>query len=170
MSDENLVRQADLTLAADAPVQQVRGEVMSNNTGEEMLRYLQYGFASAPAAGQGLILEAGGLAVVLAFDQLADRPGLALNEVMIWHKDGHFIKLNNQGEAEIKALKLKVDAPETEYSGNVLIKGGLGVEKTAHCAGAISSDADVTAGSVSLQDHSHTLVQPGPGNSGPPKK
>jgi phage baseplate assembly protein V len=60
------------------------------------------------------------------------------------------------------------------FTGHVAIDGELSVshaatfQQTVHANQAITSDADVKAGDISLQNHPHDKVQPGSGISGKP--
>jgi phage baseplate assembly protein V len=82
------------------------------------------------------------------------------------------------GSVMVKAPSVTVDALETTFTGNVLvkgalsylggmsgaggsggasakIKGGVEVEGPVHASGDITSDADVRAGDISVQHHRH---------------
>lgn len=82
------------------------------------------------------------------------------------------------GPVTVKAPSVTVDAPDTTFTGNVLvkgklsylggmsgsggsdgaaarIKGGVEVEGPVHATGEISSDADVMAGGIGLTTHHH---------------
>lgn len=83
------------------------------------------------------------------------------------------------GNATLKAASVTIDAPQTTITGNVRIAGTLsqgeggggnatfGGSVTAR--GSIHSDADVTAGGISLNSHTHSGVEPGGGNTGAPQ-
>lgn len=47
--------------------------------------------------------------------------------------------------------------------------GGLSIEGNISQDGSITSSGDHVAGSISLQNHTHSGVDPGPGSSGPPQ-
>ena len=56
------------------------------------------------------------------------------------------------GSATLKAASVTIDTPTAHFTGNVNV------------------DGDVTAGSVSLKNHTHNGVDPGSGNSGTPNQ
>ena len=65
----------------------------------------------------------------------------------------------------VKSASVTIDAPETTITGNVTIGGALSQGSEgggdASFGGSVSARGDVTAGSISLQGHTHT--EPGDG-------
>jgi len=53
-------------------------------------------------------------------------------------------------------------------NADVQVNGTLTVEGDANVSGTASAQQDVVGGGVSLKSHTHGLVQPGSGKSGPP--
>lgn len=80
------------------------------------------------------------------------------------------------GEVEMKAPKVKIDAPDTQIVGNVAITGNLGVsgESTSQGSLIINGNLDVNGGALRHQSknvgrtHRHSGVQTGGGNTGEP--
>ncbi|MDR1463633.1 MAG: phage baseplate assembly protein V [Azoarcus sp.] len=76
--------------------------------------------------------------------------------------------------ARLDTPALTVNAPASVFNGNVAINGGLTVNGgasgpgNATFNGYIHTTLDVVAGTVSLQNHVHTGVQPGNGQTGAP--
>lgn len=81
-------------------------------------------------------------------------------------KNAETIDVESGGPVTVKAPSVKLDTPEAEITGNLKIGGALSQgagggggkatfagEVEAH--GNIHSDADVTAGAISLQGHTH---------------
>ena len=60
----------------------------------------------------------------------------------------------------VKSASVTIDAPETTITGNVTISGALSQGSEgggdASFGGSVSARGDVTAGSISLQGHTHT--------------
>lgn len=81
------------------------------------------------------------------------------------------------GNVVIKAASVTIDSPSTHITGKLQVDqlvtaqqgitstGGSGVQVT----GPITASGDITAGSISLQQHTHNGVQPGDGNTGQPQ-
>ena len=81
------------------------------------------------------------------------------------------------GNVTIKAASVTIDSPSTHITGTLKVDqlvtaqqgvtstGGSGVQVT----GPITASGDITAGSISLQQHTHNGVQPGNGNTGQPQ-
>ncbi|HIU85207.1 MAG TPA: hypothetical protein IAC66_07580 [Candidatus Aphodousia gallistercoris] len=81
------------------------------------------------------------------------------------------------GNVTIKAASVTIDSPNTHITGTLQVDklitaqqgvtstGGSGVQVT----GPITSTGDIKAGSISLQQHTHSGVQPGGGDTGQPK-
>lgn len=66
------------------------------------------------------------------------------------------------GNTTLTTPKLTVDAPESEFTGHVLVKNGLNVTGNATITGG-----DVKADAISLKAHKHTGVSAGSATSGP---
>ena len=131
----------------------------------------QYGVTShAPAGGLVVLLALGGdegdqVALPVACPS-ARMGGLAPGEVALHDRAGNRVHIRAGGIVEIRgATSVLVVVGGTEWEvtpGGVRIKGDLQVE------GSITTTGDVTAGTISLQNHRHNGVQPGGGQTGTP--
>lgn len=83
----------------------------------------------------------------------------------------------NSETVQIKASSLtKLDTPETTVTGHMTVQGGITVSGGGGSTmtgdftlnGYMTATEDITAGTVSLQHHTHNRVQPGSGNTGEP--
>jgi len=90
--------------------------------------------------------------------------------VVLYDQAAHLLKATLPAEGRVS-----VTAPGGfTLTGDVDIDGQLSVshaatfEQTVHAIQAITSDADVKAGTISLTNHPHDKVQPGSGISGKP--
>jgi len=72
------------------------------------------------------------------------------------------------GGAELKAPDLLVDVPDSRFTGNVGIDGGLTVGQGVDVGDGVHAGGDVVGSGVSLSGHKHTLVKSGTDKSGPP--
>lgn len=81
------------------------------------------------------------------------------------------------GTSKIKTQALTIDSPDTTVTGNLTVQklitgtGGMTISggDGASVDGSLTTTGDVTAGNISLQNHTHTGVQPGSGNTGQPQ-
>lgn len=81
------------------------------------------------------------------------------------------------GTSKIKTQSLTIDSPDTTCTGNLtvqkLITGTGGMEISggdgASVDGSLTTTGDVKAGTISLQNHTHTGVEPGSGSTGKPQ-
>lgn len=81
------------------------------------------------------------------------------------------------GTSKIKTQALTIDSPDTTVTGNLTVQklitgtGGMTISggDGATVDGSLTTTGDVTAGSISLQNHTHVDVQPGSGSSGKPQ-
>lgn len=81
------------------------------------------------------------------------------------------------GTSKIKTQSLTIDSPDTTVTGNLTVQklitgtGGMTISGGDGAAvdGSLTTTGDVTAGNISLQNHTHTGVQPGSGNTGQPQ-
>lgn len=154
----NLLRRARLRSGREAAgkVQTFRAESLDNDAKDQAERWQDYGFAAQPVDGQGLVIHAGGHTIVLRMDRLAERPELAVHEVAVWHKEGHMIKLKNDGLIEMTGTTL-----------NVVMASAVNI--TAQAINLTSApDAHKHNGINIGQTHVHTEVQRGSANTGVP--
>lgn len=163
---------------ADA-MREAQVQLAGNETRDHLEHFEPYGFSSEPIA------DGGTDAAVVFFDDsrahgavlcIADRryriTSMKSGEVAIFDdKQRHVylkrdgieidgvsdpITIKTSGEVTIKAAKITLDAPVVETTGNLNV------------AGATSGGGDVTAGSISLQGHTHGGVETGGSNTSTP--
>lgn len=144
MAFENLVRRARMSLQAMGLVHKYKINIYEGNAPDNVERHQNYGTASAPAQGEGLVIDIGGTVFVLAVDSIKDRPKLANWDVALWHKDGHSVHLKagkvvdvNCTTFNLKAKTVNFDAPTINTTGRIVAAG------------------DVTGAGVSLGGHTH---------------
>lgn len=97
------------------------------------------------------------------------RPAPECGEVFIIHKSGTFLKLKDNGDIEVHAEgKIISDATLWEHTGDVEIDGKLDVTGNIHSDATVDGDSDVKTGLISLKSHTHSGVESGGSNTGPP--
>jgi phage gp45-like len=106
-----------------------------------------YGFASNPSEANAVALTVGGITVLIGLQRSEGRPALAADEVAVWHKSGHLIKLF---ESHILIKHKAGHSLSLLPSGKVRIHGA-----DLHVTGNITSDQDVVASGISLINHTH---------------
>ena len=81
------------------------------------------------------------------------------------------VNINASASVNVTTSNVSITSPETTISGHVTIKGGLNVSGGSGAAveGSLTTTGDVVANSISLDNHVHTGVQPGGGNTGGPQ-
>lgn len=92
--------------------------LLAGNVADDVEHFQHYGFTSVPEDGaEAIVLNINGHLVVIATgDRRHRKKGMALGEVAIYHKDGSYLWLKNNGD---------IDALAT---GKVKLKGTTGVE------------------------------------------
>lgn len=105
--------------------------------------------------------EANGNTIVVAFGDGA---------VLLYDQAAHLLKgtLPATGRVEITAPGGFTFTGDVDINGRLSVSHAATFEQTLHTSQAISSDADVKAGDISLKNHPHDKVQPGSGISGKP--
>lgn len=149
---------ARITATEDGgPTQVCQVDFGAGEVHDRRYRLAEYGFASRPKAGADavVVFPAGdrSAGVVIATGDRRFRLHLEEGEVALHDDLGHVIKLARDG--------IKIDG-----GGHNLAIVNVPVLTTA---GSIEAAGDITAGTVSLQNHAHTGSQPGSGHTGPPE-
>lgn len=139
------------------PIQEVQISVLAGETMEKVPHLGHFGFASrAPKDSECIVVALGAnrenLAIIATENRIVRFKNLAEGESAIYTDDGTFIHLKKNGQIEIKtATKVKVDAPDAEFTGNVKITGTLQVtgavtmQSTLAVTGASTLTGPVTA-------------------------
>lgn len=88
-------------------------------TRDEVMRIQQYGFYSNPSENsEALVLNIAGnnFQMIVAVDNPSTRKkDLEEKELGMFHEEGHFIHMKNNGELHIKAEKILIECPETKF-------------------------------------------------------
>lgn len=141
-----------------------------------------YGFTSHPHVGaEGIAVFFGGDrsngVVIVAADKRYRLLNLADGEVALYDDQGQQIVFKRAGIV-VKTPKtldaecggdVTVTAPNVNIIGNVSVTGRMSVSGDVQSSGSIQAAGDVKAGSISLNSHTHTGVQPGSSNTGAPQ-
>ena len=164
-----LAGRAVIRLVNDALKEQgVQIDLLAEET-REAERYQHYGFTSVPHPGaEAITLSIGGsrdhVVVVADGDRRYRLKGLADGEVAIYDDLGQAVHLKRSGIEVYGTEKVTVTAPETEFTGNVLIGGNATVEGnitvtgnvttsgTMAASGAVSSGVSVADPTGTMQD------------------
>jgi phage baseplate assembly protein V len=129
-------------------------------------RFQQYGVTSVPfAEAEAIALAVGGSRshlVVLAVDDRRYRmKGMAPGEVALYTDEGDYVLLKRGRIVEVKAgTKLRVDAPDAEFTGNLQVAGDI------TCAGNVS---DAAGSMQEMRDtyNGHTHAETGSNTQAP---
>lgn len=163
-----LVNRATLTRVSDEYRRQnLQLKMQADEVVDNVERFQQYGFSSFPSAGEAIVLSVGGkrshLVAISVEDKNVRPTSSQTGEVVIYHQEGHEIRLKQDGVIEVKCKQLKVQAtdqilfetPQTQFSGDVVIMG-------------VSTAADHISSGVSGAKHVHTDVSAGLSTTGKP--
>ena len=165
-----------LRLASDGlKMQAVQVGVLADETIDDVERVQNYGFTSVPLPGaEGIMLFLGGdraHGVVIAMDDRSYRlKGLKGGEVALYTDEGDSIVLKRGHimEATTETFKLTATTGVQILTPAMSVASPDGGAATATFTGSIATTGDVTAGTISLQHHLTTNVEPGSGTSGVP--
>lgn len=129
-----IVSRALVEIVSDkSDIQMMQISVLRDEVKDDIERVQNYGFTSVPASGaEAVVLFVNGNkenGIVVACEQSKFRlKGLKENEVAVYHKDGHYIKLTEDGvEIENNSTKFILKQGNAEIileNGNAKIKGG----------------------------------------------
>lgn len=121
----------------DKAIQQFQLKALAEESFDKVEHYQQFGFTSNPPPGtEAIILSLGGnrenMVAIATDNRELRKKNLALGEMAIYTHDGTYIHLKTGGEVEIKtATKVTVDAPLTQFTGDVIIDKTLLVKDEA---------------------------------------
>ncbi|HHB6895295.1 TPA: phage baseplate assembly protein V [Klebsiella pneumoniae] len=122
--------------------QNLQVQSLADETNDDVERFQNYGFSSVPPAGSEAIVVAvggrrGGL-VAIAVEDKGSRPrGGEEGDVILYHQEGHIIRLKKNGVIEITGKKVNVVAEEscdiiskqttitgpTNFTEDIMVKG-----------------------------------------------
>jgi phage baseplate assembly protein V len=172
MSKQTMIRRARMRAQSDGTVQKVRIDVFDTLGRDGIERMQDYGIASRPSEGEGLVLEVAGHLVVLRMDQSSKRPKLALDEVSVWHREGHSVTLK-------AGKKIVVDCDDYEvntknYTVNASTSAAFNTPQVVASAVLASQTINVAGtgmiDGVSVGTHDHGNVQHGNDRTDGPNK
>lgn len=165
----DILRRARLRGLQEGQIQRARAEAFGDKAHDDAERFNDYGFKAHPVDGQGLILNVGGMTIVLRMDRLAESPELAPYEVALWHREGHMVRLMADRRIEVQGCtevvvnatsKVTLNAPETEINGNLTVSGNTSI------AGNLNVTSGATINGRSFMGHTHGGVRSGGDTSG----
>lgn len=163
-----IVSRAVIALVNDAAkLQGVQLVLLDGEARAEVERFQEYGFTSVPFADcEAIAVGVGGsrshMVAIATDDRRYRKKGLQEGEVALYSDEGDYVLFKRGRIVEVKAgTRLRVDAPEAEFAGNV------------HVLGNITCDGNVSDASGSMQEmrdaynqHVHgTSPTPTPGMS-----
>lgn len=155
-------------------VQRLNAEGLAGEPLQDVELLQQFGFTSAPPDGTQLILiPLGGrtsAAVVVATEHGTYRFKVdAQGEVALYNQWGDVIHLKQDRSIRVVAgLKVRMESPLVEFTGNVTVAGTLGVTGAVTAGGTIVAAGNITGAGKSLATHTHGGVQAGASNTGAP--
>ena len=156
-----LVSRAVVSLVNHAYARQnLQLRLQSDEVADDVERFQNYGHYSVPIAGEAIVVSVGGkrshLVAVVVDDKSMRPAGLIAGDSVLYHLEGHQLRLTENGEAILSCTKLTIetdtldcsaqhitfDSPQTTFSGNVDIMG-------------ISTATDHQSSGISAKDHDH---------------
>lgn len=135
-------------------VQFVKTSLLTDEEADDMERFQEFGFTSNPPSGsEAIAVFVGGNrehGVVVATENRSKRKrGLSPGESALYTDPETFIYIKANGQIHIKtAATVKVEAPSTELTGNLMVGGNAIITGTL-MSGAITAPSLVASGTVS---------------------
>lgn len=156
-----LVSRAVVSVVNDAYARQnLQLRLQSDEVADDVERFQNYGHYSVPKAGEAIVVSVGGkrshLVAVVVDDKSVRPAGLIAGDSVLYHLEGHQLRLTKNGEAILSCTKFTIetdtldcsaqqitfDSPQTTFTGNVDIMG-------------ISTATDHQSSGISGKDHDH---------------
>lgn len=146
---------------ATREIQLAQVEMLFDETHDDVERFTDYGFASnPPKKSEAIVLSLGGVrshnVIIATHNRQFQLKLLESGEVAIYDDLGQKVHLERDGISIETPFKLRVDAPNTQWVGNIEIDGQLNAN-------------DVLAQGISLKSHMHIQVKTGTDKSGLPE-
>lgn len=142
-----IISRAVITLVNDAAkLQGVQVVLLDGEARAEVERFQEYGFTSVPFADcEAIAVGVGGsrshIVVIGTDDRRYRKKAMEEGEVALYSDEGDYVLLKRGRIVEVKAgAKLRVDAPEAEFTGNV------------HVLGNVTCDGNVSDANGSMQE------------------
>jgi phage baseplate assembly protein V len=173
------LRWARIRGVKEGKVQQGRVEVFDNLGRDEAMRPQDYGFASLPVDGQGLVIEAGGHTIVLRQDLLASRPQLPAYDVAVWHKEGHMVSLKAGQLVQVDCAQfvvnattsVAINAPTVTISAPTsitMVTPSIVAATATLLSRVVSAVTSLVVAGKEMSGHTHGGISRGAGQSDPP--
>lgn len=155
-----MVSRAIINLIDDAnEIQMAQVSMLDGEIQDDAEVFGQFGFASNPPNGsEAIVVSVGGVrshGVILGISDRQYRiKNLGKGFAAIYDQFGNQIILGDEKMTFTAVTKIEVNAPETDWLGNINLTGNL------------DASGDVKAGAISLKNHKHGNVQSGGAKTG----
>jgi phage baseplate assembly protein V len=167
----DLVRRGRVTKVDDgSPLQKVNVDVRVGVIDTGVERYQNYGFSSVPNTADPLLgveITCNGHRFVVALDSLQRPVGGEPGDVLVWHREGHFVRLTKDKVIGLECETMNMDFTQLNMNGNVTHNGNMthngdtthtgNTDQTGNTTqtGTITASVDVVAAGVSVKNHPH---------------
>ncbi|EKN8282561.1 phage baseplate assembly protein V [Vibrio cholerae] len=152
--------------------QNLQLQIENDEAVDDIERFQNYGMTSYPPVGSEAVVMAlkGSLdqRVAVAVEKKDLRPKGEPNDVIVYHAEGHQIRLTSSGQIIVTATDVIFEAansftiisPETLIQGPLHVTGGISTDLGIFATGGITSSSvvsgsDLTAGNISYLGHKH---------------
>lgn len=152
--------------------QNLQLQIENDEAVDDIERFQNYGMTSYPPVGSEAVVMAlkGSLdqRVAVAVEKKDLRPKGEQNDVIVYHAEGHQIRLTSSGKIIVTATDVIFEAansftiisPETLIQGPLHVTGGISTDLGIFATGGITSSSvvggsDLTAGNISYLGHKH---------------
>lgn len=152
--------------------QNLQLQIENDEAVDDIERFQNYGMTSYPPVGSEAVVMAlkGSLdqRVAVAVEKKDLRPKGEQNDVIVYHAEGHQIRLTASGQIIVTATDVIFEAansftiisPETLIQGPLHVTGGISTDLGIFATGGITSSSvvsgsDLTAGNISYLGHKH---------------
>lgn len=152
--------------------QNLQLQVENEESGDDIERFQNYGITSYPPVGSEAVVVAlrGCLAdrVAVAVEKKDLRPKGEPNDVIVYHAEGHQIRLTSNGKIIVTATDVifnasnsfRIISPENIIQGPLHVTGGISTDLGIFAASGITSNGiirglDFIAGDISYLGHRH---------------
>ncbi|EMC8699319.1 phage baseplate assembly protein V [Vibrio cholerae] len=152
--------------------QNLQLQIENDEAVDDIERFQNYGMTSYPPVGSEAVVMAlkGSLdqRVAVAVEKKDLRPKGEQNDVIVYHAEGHQIRLTSNGKIIVTATDVIFEAansftiisPETLIQGPLHVTGGISTDLGIFATGGITSSSvvggsDLTAGNISYLGHKH---------------
>ncbi|MVB72347.1 phage baseplate assembly protein V [Vibrio cholerae] len=156
--------------------QNLQLQIENDEAVDDIERFQNYGMTSYPPVGSEAVVMAlkGSLdqRVAVAVEKKDLRPKGEQNDVIVYHAEGHQIRLTSSGQIIVTATDVIFEAansftiisPETLIQGPLHVTGGISTDLGIFATGGITSSgvvsgSDLTAGNISYLGHKHRAAE-----------